>query len=189
MGIIRNNFDLKSSLGLLLVSQTFLIFSRIGRLQVKRITTKALTLAVALVAGLQFGLQPAQADTYHASAYKKQTTIKTGTYWQRHPKVKSAAVGAGVGTAVGAVTGLVTKKGVVKGAAIGAGTGTGVGLLQSSETMKRHPIVKDVAQGTLVGAGLGLAGTSGHGKYKKSAKIAAAGAAVGLGVGLFKNLR
>ncbi|HMO19611.1 MAG TPA: hypothetical protein PKC98_01435, partial [Candidatus Melainabacteria bacterium] len=73
------------------------------------------------------------------------------------------------------------------GSAIGAGTGAGVGLIQSSETMKRHPIVKNVAQGTITGAGLGLAAKK-RGAAKTATKTAATGAAVGLGIGLFKNL-
>lgn len=114
---------------------------------------------------------------------------KTKKYFNAHPKVKSATVGAGVGAGVGAVTGLVTGRGVLRGTAIGAGTGAGVGLLQSSKTMKQHPVVKDVAQGTLIGGGLGLAASRGRGTARRSLKTAAAGAAVGLGVGLWKNLR
>ena len=57
------------------------------------------------------------------------------TYFQKHPKVKSAVVGAGVGAGVGAATGLIARRGVLRGAASGAGTGAGVGLLRSSDTM------------------------------------------------------
>jgi len=106
------------------------------------------------------------------------------TFFQRHPRVKAAAIGAGVGTAAGAVTGLVTRKGVFRGAAIGAGTGAGVGLVRSSPLMKRHPIVNDVATGSLVGLGLGAA--SGHGG-SRALKGTGVGAAVGLGVGLLRN--
>src|SRR5205085_2179863 len=130
---------------------------------------------------------PASATTYNAGVSKTHhgsTTVKTGTYWQRHPKVKSAAIGAGVGTAAGAVTGLVTHRGIVRGAAIGAGTGAGVGLIRSSSTMKRHPIVKDLATGSAVGLGLGMAGGRGH---HPGLKAAAVGGAVGLGIGLFKH--
>lgn len=121
----------------------------------------------------------------------RNTAGLTGTkkFFAEHPKVKSATVGAGVGAGVGAVTGLITHKGVLRGGAVGASTGAGVGLLQSSDTMKRHPIVKDLAQGTLVGAGIGLAAHSGHGTGKKTTQAAIAGAAVGLGAGLLKNLR
>ncbi len=108
------------------------------------------------------------------------------TYFQRHPKVKAATVGAGVGAGVGALTGLVTGRGVIRGGAIGAGTGAGVGLLRSSETMRRHPIVNDLATGTLVGGGLGWAGSRRHGMIAKTAGV---GAALGLGVGLFKHLQ
>lgn len=108
------------------------------------------------------------------------------TYFQRHPKVKAATVGAGVGAAAGAVTGLVTGRGVLRGGAIGAGTGAGVGLVRSSTTMKRHPIIRDVATGTLVGGGLGWAGSRRRGTIAKGAGV---GAAVGLGVGLFKHLQ
>jgi len=122
--------------------------------------------------------------TLHGSATK--TRVHAKTYFQQHPKVKAATVGAGVGAGAGALTGLITHRGVVRGAAIGAGTGAGVGLVHSSETMKRHPIVKDVAEGTLVGTGLGWAGSR-HGKTV--AKTAGVGAAIGLGAGLLKNLR
>ncbi|MBX3076997.1 hypothetical protein KF913_24015 [Candidatus Obscuribacterales bacterium] len=149
------------------------------------------TAIAALVAGL-FTLSPADAQTKYLSGSASKGTAKTSAtkqYFNAHPKVKSATIGAGVGAGVGAVGGLVTGKGVLRGAALGAGTGTGVGLLQSSETMKRHPVMKDVAQGTLVGAGLGLATHRGHGTAKKTTQTAVAGAAVGLGVGLLKNLR
>jgi len=108
------------------------------------------------------------------------------TYFQRHPKVKAATVGAGVGAGVGALTGLVTGRGVLRGGAIGAGTGAGVGLVRSSTTMKRHPIIRDVATGTLVGGGLGWAGSRRGGTVAKTAGV---GAALGLGVGLFKHLQ
>ncbi|MBA3995163.1 MAG: hypothetical protein C0469_16715 [Cyanobacteria bacterium DS2.3.42] len=109
------------------------------------------------------------------------------TYFQRHPKVKAATIGAGVGAGAGALTGLVTGRGVLRGGAIGAGTGAGVGLVRSSTTMKRHPIIRDVATGTLVGGGLGWAGSRGGGRT--IAKTAGVGAAIGLGVGLFKHLQ
>ena len=108
------------------------------------------------------------------------------TYFQKHPKVKSAVVGAGVGAGVGAATGLIARRGVLRGAAIGAGTGAGVGLVRSSDTMKRHPIVKNTATGALAGLGLGAAaGRRGSTKWKS----AGVGTAIGLGYGLFKHLR
>lgn len=106
------------------------------------------------------------------------------SYWQRHPKVKSAAVGAGVGTAAGAVTGLISGKGVLRGSAIGAGTGAGVGLIRSSDTMKKHPIIKDVSTGALVGLGLGAAASK---EKKRAFQGTGVGAAVGLGYSLFKG--
>jgi hypothetical protein len=106
------------------------------------------------------------------------------TYWQKHPKVRATALGAGVGTAAGAVTGLISGRGVVRGGLIGAGTGAGVGLVRSSETMKRHPIVRDVASGTLVGLGLSAAATRGRKRLWQGTGV---GAAVGLGYGLLKN--
>lgn len=138
-------------------------------------------------------VQPGLAQTTLNGSASKSTArgkvSKTKRYFDAHPKVKSATVGAGVGAGVGAVTGLVTGRGVLRGTAVGAGTGAGVGLLQSSHTMKRHPIVKDIAQGTLIGGGLGLAASRGRGTGRRTAKTAAAGAAVGLGIGLWKNLR
>lgn len=106
------------------------------------------------------------------------------TYWQKHPKVKAAAIGGGVGAGVGAVTGAISGHGIVRGGLIGAGTGAGVGLVRSSQTMKRHPIVNDVATGSLVGLGLGAA--SGRGT-RRAVKGTGIGAAVGLGVGLLRN--
>jgi hypothetical protein len=163
-------------------------------MKVASMTTRISATAVAaLVAGL-FTMSPApslaQTKTLSGTASRSTaSTSATKQYFNNHPKVKSATIGAGVGAGVGAVGGLVTGKGVLRGAALGAGTGTGVGLIQSSETMKRHPVMKDIAQGTLVGAGLGLATHRGHGTAKKTTQTAVAGAAVGLGVGLWKSLR
>jgi hypothetical protein len=123
--------------------------------------------------------------TLHGSASKTKIHHKS-TYWQRHPKVKSAARGAGIGTAAGAATGLITHKGVMRGAAIGAGTGAGVGLIHSSNTMKRHPLLKDTAEGSVVGTGLMLAANRHH-AGKSALEGGGIGAAAGLGVGLFKN--
>jgi hypothetical protein len=129
-----------------------------------------------------------QGTAHQNHAYKK-TCNQTATYWQKHPKVKSAAVGAGVGTAAGALTGLVTHKGVMRGAVIGAGAGAGVGLIHESQTMKRHPIVKDVAEGTAVATALGLAAHRGPHEGKHALQLGAVGGAAGLGVGLLKNLK
>lgn len=106
------------------------------------------------------------------------------TFFQRHPKVKAATIGAGVGTAAGAVTGLVSGRGVVRGGVIGAGTGAGVGLVRSSNTLKRHPIARDVSTGTLVGLGLGAASSR---RSKRAWQGAGVGAAAGLGWGLLKH--
>jgi hypothetical protein len=108
------------------------------------------------------------------------------TFFQRHPMVKSATIGAGVGAGAGALTGLVTGRGVVRGALIGGGAGAGVGIVRSSQIMRRHPIVRDVATGSLVGLGLGAAASRGH---RLPLQATGVGAAIGLGVGLFKNLR
>lgn len=131
------------------------------------------------------------ADAQLQGGVTKKSTSGTGIkgYLNSHPKVKGATVGAGVGTAAGALTGLVSGKGVLRGAAIGAGTGAGVGVIQTSKTMKRHPLVKDSATGALAGAGLGWAASKGRGTGKNVAKSAAVGTAVGLGVGLFKKLK
>jgi hypothetical protein len=108
------------------------------------------------------------------------------TFFQRHPMVKAATIGAGVGAGAGALTGLVTGRGVIRGALIGGGAGAGVGVVRSSQIMRRHPIVRDVATGSLVGLGLGAAASRGH---RLPLQATAVGAAVGLGVGLFKNLK
>ncbi|MDZ4835131.1 MAG: hypothetical protein SGJ27_15250 [Candidatus Melainabacteria bacterium] len=106
-------------------------------------------------------------------------------YFQKHPKVKSAVVGAGVGAAGGAVAGLVSGRGVLRGAAIGGGTGAGVGLIRSSRTMKRHPLAKDMATGAAVGFGLGAASSRRGSTMVKSAAI---GTAVGGGVHFLKKM-
>lgn len=147
------------------------------------------TRAVGVLAAAAFALQlsaPALASdtTFHGSATRTRIHANEQGFFTRHPKVKAATVGAGVGAGAGALTGLVTHRGVARGAAIGAGAGAGVGLVQSSDTMKRHPIIKDVAEGTIVGGGLGLAGGRRHGTAVKTAGV---GAALGLGVGLLKN--
>ncbi len=108
------------------------------------------------------------------------------TFFQRHPMVKSATIGAGVGAGAGALTGLVTGRGVIRGALIGGGAGAGVGVVRSSQIMRRHPIIRDVATGSLVGLGLGAAASRGH---RLPLQATGVGAALGLGVGLFKNLR
>lgn len=108
------------------------------------------------------------------------------TYFDRHPMIKKATIGAGVGAGVGALTGLVTHRGVLRGAAIGAGTGATVGVIRASKIMRRHPIIRDVATGAVAGLGLGWAGSRRHGRI---AQFTGVGAAIGLGVGLFKHLR
>lgn len=136
-------------------------------------------LAVAAVTS-QLAL-PADAQ-YRGYVYKKPNKVKT--FFNNHPKVKSATIGAGIGTAAGAATGLIAGKSVAKGALIGAGTGAGVGLIRSSRTLSRHPIIKDTATGSAVGLGLGLAASRGH---HSGLKGAAVGAGVGLGLGALKQ--
>ena len=126
----------------------------------------------------------AEAEGYYTGSATRVRVHHSASYWQRHPKVKSAAIGGGVGAASGALVGGLTHHGVMRGAAIGAGTGAGVGLIRSSQTMKRHPIVKDVATGSAVGLGLGWAGGRGGSRAFKGAAI---GGAVGLGAGLLRH--
>lgn len=106
------------------------------------------------------------------------------TFFQRHPKVKAASIGAGVGAGVGALTGMISGRGVIRGAVIGAGTGAGVGLVRSSAVMRRHPIMQDVATASL--AGLGLAASASR-RGKRAWQGAGVGAALGLGWGLIKH--
>lgn len=106
------------------------------------------------------------------------------TFFERHPKVKAASIGAGVGAGVGALTGMISGRGVIRGAVIGAGTGAGVGLVRSSAVMRRHPIMRDVATGSL--AGLGLAASASR-RGKRAWQGAGVGAALGLGWGLIKH--
>ena len=158
-----------------------------------KLVSQKKALSVVALAGIVFAVvpvTPALADTTlqgSTSKSKYQQTTGLKGYFQRHPKVKSATVGAGVGAGVGAVTGLISGKGTMRGAAIGAGTGVGGGLVRSSKTLDSHPVVKDTATGTLLGAGLGLAASRGHGKGKKIAAATAVGAALGLGTGLLKD--
>lgn len=137
---------------------------------------------------------PQRRASYQSAATKyvvvKQPVIQrvyvqdNRTFFQKHPKVKAATVGAGVGAAAGAVTGLISGRGVVRGGLIGAGTGAGVGLVRSSDTLKRHPIVRDVATGGLVGLGFGAAAS------RRSTRVwqgAGVGSAAGLAYGLLKH--
>lgn len=145
--------------------------------------------AIVAVAGLVSLCGQADAQSVyqmHTSQYHHYHHCRSTphTYFQAHPKVRAAAMGAGVGTAAGAVTGLVTGRGVLRGAVIGAGTGAGVGLIRSSNTLRRHPIVRDLATGSAVGWGLGYAGGAHHGT---AARATAVGAAVGLGTGLLTH--
>lgn len=107
----------------------------------------------------------------------------TRSFFQRHPMVKSAAIGGGIGAASGGVLGLATGHGFFRGAVIGAGTGAGIGVVRKSQIMARHPIARDAATGGL--AGLGIAGSASH----HGLLGAGIGAALGLGWGMFKNYR
>lgn len=139
-------------------------------------TLTVLTLGTSVIAAL-----PAEAQ-YYGSVRRQQTGVKG--FFNRHPKVKAATIGAGVGTAAGAATGLISGRGVVRGGLIGAGAGAGVGLIRSSRMLRRHPIVKDTATGTVAGLGLGLAASRGR---NAGLKGAAAGAAIGLGLGALRQ--
>jgi hypothetical protein len=132
-------------------------------------------------------LAPATAHQLEGSVHKGQTGGGVKQFFQEHPKIKSATVGAGLGAAAGAGVGLISGKGIGRGAAIGAGTGAGVGLIRASNTMKAHPAVKNTATGAVVGLGLGLAATRGHGKTGRVVGATAAGAAAGLGYSLLKD--
>jgi hypothetical protein len=144
----------------------------------------ALTLSAVLALGCSL---PSMANNLQGGVTKTKIQDQR-TYLQKHPVVKKAAVGAGVGTAAGALTGLISGKGMMRGAAIGAGTGAGVGMLQSSKTLKQHPVASKVATGTVVGLGLGLAANKGgHNTKKRVATTTGIGAALGLGAGLLKN--
>jgi hypothetical protein len=115
---------------------------------------------------------------------KKTTVTSRATTWgQKHPKLKSAAIGGGIGAAAGGATGMLTGRGAVRGAAIGGGIGAGVGAARKTQIAKRHPIVSDMATGTAAGLGLGWA-SGREGMTKKGALIGGLG---GLGVGLWKN--
>lgn len=106
------------------------------------------------------------------------------TFFQKHPKVKATAIGAGVGAGVGAATGLITGHGILRGALIGTGAGAGVGLVRSSHTLRRHPVIRNVATGTLVGVGIG--GAMGHGS-RRALQGAGIGAAIGLGASILNH--
>jgi hypothetical protein len=145
----------------------------------------------AAMGAAHFAHQPGRAPEYRSGTGRYEprpiTAVRTPerrSYFQQHPKVRAALIGAGVGTAAGAVTGLVTHRGVVRGAAIGAGAGAGIGLIRSSDTLRRHPIVKNVATGAVAGIGLGMAGSHHMGN---AGKLGAVGAAVGLGFGVLRD--
>jgi hypothetical protein len=125
------------------------------------------------------------AEAYYNGYVGHSKTNSVKSFFYRHPKVKSATIGAGVGTAAGAATGLISGRGVMKGALVGAGAGTAVGLIRSSEIMKRHPLVKNTATGSVVGLGLGVAASRGH---HSGLKGAAVGAGVGLGLGALSQV-
>lgn len=152
-----------------------------------------LTGSVARSAPTQYQVVPLQTQTarYDVRRYPARPQYRTvyvrdnRTYFQRHPKVKAATIGAGVGAAGGAVTGLVSGRGVLRGAAIGAGTGAGVGLIRSSRTMKRHPLARDMATGAAVGFGLGASGSRRGSTMLKSAAI---GTAIGGGYHFLKKV-
>lgn len=125
------------------------------------------------------------AEAHYSGYVGRGPTNSVKSFFYRHPKVKSATIGAGIGTAAGAATGLITGRSVVKGALVGAGTGAGVGLIRSSEIMRRHPIVKNTATGAAVGLGLGVAAQRGHNSGLKGAAV---GAGVGLGLGALSQV-
>jgi hypothetical protein len=166
--------------------------------KVARLTTTGISLprviclaATALVGLAQSRAALADPDRYASGVTHTHscttTTSKVTTYFDTHPKVRKATIGAGVGTATGAAVGLISGKGIVRGAAIGAGTGATVGAIRGSQTMQTHPYMKDMASGTLSGAGLGLAMNRGHNTGKRAAEGAALGAMVGLGAGWVKK--
>ncbi len=128
--------------------------------------------------------QPAYCDVYQGQVSHTHSQSKVKTFFQAHPKVKSATVGAAVGTAAGAVAGLLSGRGIGRGALMGAGTGAGLGLIRSSGTLKRHPILRDTATGATAGLGLGLMTSRGG---KSGLKGAAVGGAIGLGLSVLRK--
>jgi hypothetical protein len=124
------------------------------------------------------------ADAQYSGYVGRTRTNSVKRFFNNHPKVKAATIGAGVGTAAGAATGLISGRGVGRGALVGAGTGAGVGLIRSSRMLRRHPIVKDTATGTAVGLGLGLAAGRGRNSALKGAAV---GTGVGLGLGALRQ--
>lgn len=129
--------------------------------------------------------RPSARPIQYRPVYRTVVVQDRRTYWQRHPKVKSAVVGAGVGAGAGAVTGLVSGRGVLRGAAIGAGTGAGVGLIRSSRTMRRHPLARDLATGAAVGFGLGAASSR---RGSTMLKATAIGTAIGGGYHFLRRM-
>ncbi len=139
------------------------------------------------IAGIALTAQCATPAFAQYRGYVQQPSIgqKTRGFMYRHPKVKSATVGAAVGTAGGAAIGLISGRGIMRGALIGAGTGAGVGLVRSSSTLQRHPIMRSTATGTVAGLGIGMAAGRGHGSGLKGAAV---GGAVGLGLGALSQV-
>lgn len=163
------------------LAQSTVLTGKVERSQTRVQVPARASLPAAAAAPMQ--AQAVRTVVVERPVYRNVYIKDNRTFWQKHPKVKAATIGAGVGAGAGAVTGLIARRGVVRGAAIGAGTGAGVGLVRSSETMKRHPIIKDVSTGTLVGLGIGAAA----GRRGGALKGAGVGAAVGLGASLLKN--
>ena len=90
---------------------------------------KKLTLPLAALALFSFlSTTPILAPEASAS-HSDRSEHRNGTYFQRHPYVKKAAIGAGIGAGAGLLFSHGTK-GVVKGAAIGAGAGLGYEYLR-----------------------------------------------------------
>ena len=127
-----------------------------------------------------------QARIQRASTRRSVHTVyrHPRTFWQRHPMIKSATIGAGVGAVGGGVVGLISHRGIMHGALVGAGAGAGVGAIHASKTMRRHPYMRDAAEGGVAGLGLGLAASRSHGTALGAAGI---GAAAGLGYRFFRN--
>ncbi len=157
------------------IAQTTMLMGKVK----KERTTQALVYQEPRMAPVTYVVTPPRSEV--RTVYVRDNR----TYFQRHPKVKSAVVGGSVGAAAGAATGLITGRGVLRGAAYGTGAGVGVGLIRSSHTMRRHPIVRSVATGTVAGLGLGLAGSR---SFRTAAKVSGVGAAAGLGWGVLRHL-
>ncbi|MGE0201815.1 MAG: hypothetical protein AB7P76_12730 [Candidatus Melainabacteria bacterium] len=129
---------------------------------------RMLATAVMTAGLLSAGLAPVS----FAQSYDYGTGSKTKTV------VRQAAIGAGIGALGGALT---ERTSIGRGLGVGALTGAGTGLIETSDSMQRHPLVKNTLQGAVIGTGTSVA------RRGDTARGAVIGAGAGAGWHLLRN--